>query len=180
MVESAVVVQWFTVAEGVATVALVFLLWKTLKQLEETTKLSRVQVTHRFRPWVGPSGGIEFMRTTEGKEQYVIRMKNYGEIPATNVEARFTMKNEMLDRNIVKNSDVTDNFNLGPLLPNMEKRYWFFIDSDMIQRAKNNAADIFIALYFAYEFGGGSSGYGMISHYDASSNTFLHKEMWVD
>lgn len=148
--------------------------------MEETSKLSRVQVAHRFRPWIGPSSGIEFMHTTpEGRQQFVITLKNYGEIPASNVVAIFTMKNEMPSRDILS-SDGIDKFSLGPLLPNMEKRYWFFIDSDAMQKTKDGNAQVFVALYFAYEYAAGRSGYGMISHFDAKANAFVDKDMWVD
>ena len=179
MVDIALVEQWVSIAAGAATVAIIYLLWKTVKELEESSKLSRVQVAHRFRPWVGPSSSIEFMRTAEGKEQFVITLKNYGELPASNLVAMFAMKNEMPNRDIL-NSNSIDKFNLGPLLPNMEKRYWFFIDSEAMQKAKDGNAQIFVALYFAYEFAGGRSGYGMISHFNAETNTFAHKDMWVD
>lgn len=179
MADIVLVEQLVSIAGGVATVAIVFFLWRTMKHLEETTRLSRVQVTHRFRPWVGPSSGVEFMRTAEGKEQFAIKLKNYGEIPSSNVVAMFTMKNEMPTRSTLS-SDGIDKFNLGPLLPNMEKRYWFFIDSHAMQKAKDGNAQIFIALYFGYELMEGKSGYGMISQFDSKTNAFVHKDMWVD
>lgn len=180
MVEIALVEQWVSIGAGVATVFVVYLLWKTVKEMEEASKVSKVQVAHRFRPWVGPSSGIEFMRTTpEGKEQFVVTLKNYGEIPASNVVAMFAMKNEIPTRDKLKADDV-DKFSLGPLLPNMEKRYWFFVDSDTLKRTKDGNGQIFVGLYFAYEFAGGKSGYGMISQFNREVNTFVHKDMWAD
>ena len=157
-----------------------FLFLKTVRQLEETVKLSRIQSVHRFRPWIGPSNSIELMSASQGRQQFSITLKNYGEIPASNVVAMFMMKNDMMTRDAIKNSDSKDSFSLGPLLPNMEKRYWFFIDSDLIQKAKDGDAQIFISLYFAYEHHVGKSGYGMVSHYDPKINGFMHKDMWVD
>jgi len=90
------------------------------------------------------------------------------------------MKNEMMTRDTLKNSNGADSFNLGPLLPNMEKRYWFFIDSDLLQKAKDGSAQIFISLYFSYEHLGGKSGYGMVSQFEPKINGFVHKDMWVD
>jgi len=181
MVEAALIEQWVSIAAGVATVAIIFLLWKTVKEMQETSRLSKVQLELRFRPWIGPSSGIELMRTTsEGKQQFVITIKNYGQAPASNVVAMFMMKNEMPTRDTLRSSDGIDKFSLGPLLPYMEKRYWFFIDSDTIQKTKDGNAKIFVALYFTYEFSGGRSGYGMISHFNAETNTFAHKDMWVD
>ncbi|MEX1054362.1 MAG: hypothetical protein WEC35_08195, partial [Nitrosopumilaceae archaeon] len=134
----------------------------------------------RFRPWIGPLNSIEFMSTNQGRQQFSITLKNYGEIPASNVVAMSMMKNEMMTRDALKNSNGADNFNLGPLLPNMEKRYWFFIDSDLVQKAKDGNAQIFISLYFAYEHPGGKSGYGMVSQFEPKTNGFVHKDMWVD
>ncbi len=181
MIDFGTIQQWISIASGIATVAVVYLLWRTVTQFEETAKVSKVQLTHRFRPWVGPSSGIEFMHTTpEGQDQFAITLKNYGELPASNVTAMFAMKNTMPSRDILKNSDGIDKFSLGPLLPNMEKCYWFFIDSDLMQKAKDDNTQIFVAIRFAYEFLGGRSGYGMISHFDSKANIFVHRDMWVD
>jgi hypothetical protein len=179
MVEVALIEDWVSIGAGVATVLVVYLLWKTVRHMEETTRLSRVQVAHRFRPWVGPSSGIQFMRAAEGKEQFVVTLKNYGEIPASSVTAMCAKKNEMPKRDVL-NSDGVDKFNLGPLLPNMEKRYWFFVDSDAVKKVKDGNGEIYVALYFSYEYYGGKSGYGMISQFDKQADNFVHRDMWVD
>ena len=63
---------------------IVVLLYRTVKNYAEVAKLSRIKVKQRFRPWIGPSTGkIEFVRSTDGKEQYSIAIKNFGEIAAT-------------------------------------------------------------------------------------------------
>ena len=120
------------------------------------------------------------MSTDEIRDQFSITVKNYGEIPASNVIAKFTMNTESFTKDIIKKSELFSSFNLGPLLPNMEKRYWFFIDSDLVKKAKNGIGQVFIVLYFTYEHHSGSSGYGTISQYDGTTNTFVHKEMWID
>jgi len=107
-------------------------------------------------------------------------MKNYGEIPASNLIAKFIMKTEPFTKEILKKPELFNSFDLGPLLPNMEKRYWFFIDSDLIKKVKNGDGQVFIALYFTYGHRGGNSGYGTISQYDGTTNMFVHKEMWID
>lgn len=168
------------IGTAIATIALVFLFWKTVKQLEVTVKLSKIQANYRFRPWIGPFNNIQFMSTSNNRDQFSITMKNYGEIPASNVIAKFTMSTEPFTKEIIKKSELFTSFNLGPLLPNMDKRYWFFIDSDLINKAKNGTGQVFIALYFTYEHPGGNSGYGIISQYDGTTNTFIHKEMWID
>lgn len=178
--ESSEVTFWFEASKLIVESLIVILLWKTVKDYGEVGKLSRIQTKQRFRPWVGPCSGIQLESMTEEKNhQFVITLKNFGETPATSVVAKFAHKTEPLTRDMLK-SEKTSDFNLGPLLPNMEKRYWFFIDSDLIERAKLDSAKIFIYLYFMYEFDGGKSGYGLISRYDASTNSFIHTDMWVD
>jgi hypothetical protein len=168
-----------SIGTAVATIALVFLFWKTIRQLEETVKLSRIQANYRFRPWVGPFNRIEFLSSKDGRDQFSITVKNYGEIPSPSVIAKYLMKNELPEREIIKSDEVTS-FNLGPLLPNMEKRYWFFIESDLVQKAKEDKIKIFTLLYFQYENMGNNNGYGLISRFDGASNSFVHVDMWID
>lgn len=170
----------FVILNTFGTLILIILFWKTIQHLAEASKNARIQTNYRFRPWVGPTNGIQPMSTIDSRHQFGIDIKNYGEIPASSITAVFKMKNEMMSRDILKNSESLDSFNLGPLLPNMEKRYWFFIDSDLVEKAKNGSASIFTLLYFSYEHLGGKSGYGMISQFDPKTNSFLHKDMWVD
>lgn len=170
-----------SIGTAIGTILLVFLFWKTIKQLEETVKLSRIQSVYRFRPWVGPINNIQFMSTTSnGQDQFSISVKDYGEIPAANVIAKFTMKTEPVTKEILKNPDLFTSFNLGPLLPNMEKRYWFFIDSNLIEKVRKGTGQVFIVLQFTYEHHGGNSEYGSISQYDGTTNMFIHKEMWIN
>lgn len=179
MVDLVAIEQVASIGTAIGTILLVYLFWVALKQMEETVKLSRIQSTHRFRPWIGPSSSIEQIATIEGRQQFSITLKNYGELPSSNVTAVYTMKNQPLTRNSLKENN-SSNFNLGPLLPNMEKHYWFFIESDAIQNAKKSSIPIFISLYFSYEYAAGKSGYGMISQYDSAVDRFVHKDMWVD
>ncbi|HSB57564.1 MAG TPA: hypothetical protein VLD38_07140 [Nitrosopumilaceae archaeon] len=172
--------QIFVILNTLGTIILIVLFWKTIKHLEEASKNARIQTNYRFRPWVGPTNGIKLMSTTDNRHQFGIDIKNYGEIPASNIIAMFKMKNDMMTRDLLKNPESLESFNLGPLLPNMEKRYWFFIDSDLVEKAKNGGTNIFTLLYFSYDHLGGKSGYGMISQYDPKTDLFLHKDMWVD
>ena len=89
------------------------------------------------------------------------------------------MDNEMMSKEDIKSKDI-EKFNLGPMLPSMEKHYWFFIDCDLIQKAQEGKIKIFIALYFEYPLTQGTSGYGMISEYNPKMNSFIHKDMWVE
>jgi hypothetical protein len=172
--------QVFTILNTFGTIILIILFWKTINYLQEQSKNARIQTNYRFRPWIGPTNSIKPMSIVDNRHQFVIELKNYGEIPASNVIAMYKMNTEIMSRELANNSESLDKFNLGPLLPNMEKRYWFFIESDLIEKAKNGSNNIFILLYFVYEHLGGKSCYGMISQYEPKTNSFVHKDMWVD
>ncbi len=167
-----------TLATAVATIVLVFLLWRTVKQVEATVKLSKVQTEFRFRPWIGPVNKIQLIEEEEGKTKFDVTLKNYGELPSTYLKASFKIDTEPINKEKF-NSEQNDKFNLGPMLPNMEKHYWFFIDSELLQKAKNEKTKIFIALNFEYPTPDGASGYGMISEFSPKTNNFIHKDMWV-
>lgn len=44
----------------------------------------------------------------------------------------------------------------------MEKRYWIFINSDIIERTRQGTEQTLVAVHFSYTLEGGKSGYGMI------------------
>ena len=162
-----------------ANIALVFLLYRTVKQLEATVHLSKIQIDYRFRPWIGPLNSIKALPPKGDTNQYDCTIKNYGEIPAQYVKAYCKIDTKIMDRDVFK-SNPGKTFNLGPLLPNMEKHYWVFIDSSLIKKAKEGSEKIFSALYFEYPLSDGKSGYGMISEYDPQNDGFIHKDMWVE
>jgi len=170
-----------TVLYTLATVALVFVLYRTIKQFQSTVEVSRVQTKYRFRPWIGPINQIKDMGTDSksGKHQFDLTIKNYGEIPAQNVRIFCKIDNKMMPKEFYKSEGV-ESFDLGPMLPNMEKHYWIFIDSDMFEKAKEGKEKIVSALYLEYPIADGDSGYGMISEYNKEKNIFVHKEMWVE
>src|SRR5215213_8802674 len=165
--------QYVEVIAGIAEIIIVFLLWKTVLDFSETAKVSRLQSDYRFRPWVGPSSGIQYMQAANGNSQYSITVKNFAEIPASKVTVKYAMKkDEMPKREMLKqatagikvadssSSDGTSHdglttFDLGPLLPQMEKRYWIFIDSDTTKRIKENSGSLYTLLHFGYEYAGG-------------------------
>lgn len=174
----------FGLVLGLATVIvesiIAILLYRTVKDYAEVAKVSRIEAKQRFRPWVGPAGGIEFMRVVDSKNQYSITIKNFGEIPAASVVGMSGARSDLPTRQSINNDGLVK-FNLGPLLPYMEKRYWIFIDSEMIEKSKQANRSIYAVIYFLYEFpSGGKSGYGMISELNPNLNTFVHKDMWVD
>lgn len=171
---------WLELATVIVESIIAILLYRTVKDYAEVAKVSRIEAKQRFRPWVGPEGGITFLREENGKHHYSITIKNFGEIPASSVIGMSSARSERPNRDLLKD-DKLDRFNLGPLLPYMEKRYWIFIDSEVIAEAKKRNMPIYTAVYFLYEFpSGGKSGYGMISELDPNSNAFVHKDMWVD
>ena len=179
-----VIKDYFEVIGVFLDIGVILLLWKTVKDFAELAKVSKLQTEVRFRPWVGPNGGIELLREDDNKKQYSITMKNFGEVPASNVIVSCTITDSMPDKLSILNdntkTDSKNQFKLGPLLPGMEKRYWVFIENERHKEAIEGTSNIFIFIYFLYLFSGGKSGYGMISQLDNKTNNFVHKEMWID
>lgn len=178
-----VINEYFEIMAVFLEMAVVVLLWKTVKDFAELAKVSKLQTEVRFRPWVGPSGGFEFLRNDDAKKQYSIAMKNFGEVPASNVIVTCTISDTKPDKSTsmesTKNNEKNQ-FQLGPLLPGMEKRYWVFIENEKYTKAIEGISNIFIFIYFSYIHSGGKSGYGMISQLDNKTNNFVHREMWID
>jgi uncharacterized repeat protein (TIGR01451 family) len=179
-----VVKDYFEIAGVFLDVGVILLLWKTVKDFAELAKVSKLQTEVRFRPWVGPNGGFELLREDGQKKQYSITMKNFGEVPASNVIVTCTITDSMPAKLSFMNhndkSESSNQFQLGPLLPGMEKRYWLFIENERYRKAMEGTSNIFIFVYFLYLFSGGKSGYGMISQLDNKTSNFVHKEMWID
>lgn len=173
--------KYIAVIAGIAEIIIVFLLWKTVKDFAELAKVSKLQTEVRFRPWVGPSGNIQHVRddSENKKKQYAISIKNFGEVPSTAVTAISVCSESLPKRESLKSPDA-ERFNLGPLLPNMEKRYWIFIDSALMDNAEQGTSGLYVVIYFSYEFAGGKSAYGMISQYDRKSGVFIHRDMWLE
>jgi hypothetical protein len=170
---------WAAIISALANVALVVLLWRTIKQFESTVEVSRIQTEFRFRPWIGPVNNIKKLEhSINQKCQFDIGIKNYGELPASGVTAKFKMDTKMLKREELQSGDV-ETFDLGPLLPNMEKHYWFFIEPDLWKKALEGKEKLYTILYFEYPLESGKSGYGMISEYNQSSQNFVHRDMWI-
>ena len=167
------------IATAAATIALVILLFLTVKQFEAQVEVSRIQTEFRFRPWIGPTGTIKKMEKSISDDcQFDIAIKNYGELPANDVTAKFVKSTEPLTRDSF-NSPTCTTYALGPMLP-MEKHYWFFIDSDLWEKADTGSSTLHTALYFEYDHAGKKSGYGMLSEYNPSAKNFIHKDMWID
>lgn len=173
----------FDVAAVTVQTAIVILLIKTVRDAAEVAKASKIQTKHRFRPWVGPITGIEFMKEFDGAHQFSVAIRNFGELPATNVTASSVVTSDLPSRSLIRDGSISaklDRFVLGPLLPYMEKKYWIFVKPEMMQRAREGAAPLYTLVHFHYEYEGGNSSYGMISQYDPKTNIFTHKDMWVE
>jgi hypothetical protein len=177
--------DYFEIAGVFLDVGILLLLWKTVKDFSELAKVSKLQTEVRFRPWVGPSSGYELIMENNDKKQYSIALKNFGEIPAPNVAVTCSITELMPNKlSFLKsnndNNQSKNQFQLGPLLPGMEKRYWIFIENERYIKAVEGTSNLFIFIYFSYVFSGRKSGYGMISQLDNKTTKFVHKEMWID
>jgi hypothetical protein len=178
-----VINEYFEIMAVFLEMAVVVLLYKTVKDFAELAKVSKLQTQVRFRPWVGPSGGFEYLRDDNDKKQYSIAMKNFGEVPASNVIVTSTISDTKPDKLSVLDSSKqagASEFHIGPLLPGMEKRYWVFVENERYRKTMDGTSNLFVFIYFTYLYSGGKSGYGMISQLDSKTNNFVHREMWLD
>lgn len=170
------IAHWLT---GIGTVVLAFALFKTFKHLEAVTKMTTIETEYRLRPWVGPSSGIKRMdNSINGNIQFSITIKNFGDLPASGVVAKSITSTKTISKENLK--EEISGFNLGPLLPHMEKSYWFFIEPSMWEKIINGNDQLFVGIYFGYPSITGNNGYGMISEFNKNNDTFVHKEMWID
>ena len=171
------IAHWLT---GVGTVVLAIALIKTIKHMEAVTKMTTLEANYRLRPWIGPTGPIKKMEKSISNDyQFDIPIKNFGELAANAVTAKFVKSTKPLSRESLQSINM-DSHNLGPLMPTMEKHYWFFIDSETWKKAESGEEPLYIGLYFEYYTAGTKSGYGMVSDYNSQSKNFIHREMWID
>jgi len=175
--------MWVTLAHwttGIATVVLAVALIKTFKHMEAITKMTTIETEYRLRPWIGPTGSIKKMEKSINDDcQFDITIKNYGEIAASTVIAKFVKSTEPLTRESFQSNNVSS-YDLGPVMPTMEKHYWFFIDSETWKKADSGLTPLYTAMYFEYSHAGKKSGYGMLSEYSPSAKNFVHRDMWID
>jgi hypothetical protein len=171
------VAHWLT---GIGTVVLAVALIRTFKHMEAVTKMSAIETEYRLRPWIAPTGPIKKMEKSINDDcQFDITIKNYGELAASSVTAKFVKSSKPLTRESFQSSDVSS-FDLGPVMPTMEKHYWFFIDSETWKKADSGSEPLYTGLYFEYAHSGKTSGYGMLSEYSSTAKNFIHKDMWID
>ena len=171
------IAHWLT---GIGTIVLAVALVRTFKHMEAVTKMTTIETNYRLRPWIGPTGSIKKMENSITDDcQFDIPIKNFGELAANEVIAKFVKSTKPVTRKSLQ-TETSNSFNLGPVMPTMEKHYWFFIDSKTWKKADSGEEPLHIGLYFEYEITGKKSGYGMLSEYNSQSKNFIHKEMWID
>ena len=171
------IAHWLT---GIGTIVLAIALIRTFKHMEAVTKMTSIETEYRLRPWIGPTSPIKKMEKSISDDcQFDIGIKNFGELAASAVTAKFIKSTEPLTRESLHTSNV-NSFDLGPVMPTMEKHYWFFIDSKTWEKADSGSEPLHTGLYFEYSTAGKKSGYGMLSEYNFTSKNFIHKDMWID
>jgi len=167
-------------ATGIGTVVLAIALIRTFKHMATVTKMTSIETEYRLRPWIGPTGPIKKMEKSISDDcQFDITIKNYGELPASAVTAKFVKSTEPLTRESFESKDVRS-YDLGPVMPTMEKHYWFFIDTETWKKADSGIEPLYTGLYFEYNHAGKKSGYGMLSEYNSTTKNFVHKDMWIE
>ncbi len=167
------IAHWLT---GIGTIVLSIVIIMTFRHLGTTTKMSKIETKFRQRPWVGPSSSLKQMSNSiDGLIQFSITIKNFGYLPASYVKAKSIVDNKQLTRKSL--TQPLSEFNLGPLLPQMEKTYWLLVDPSMWEKISNNESLCF-AIYFEYPSITGLNGYGMISEYNVNQ-TIVNKDMWL-
>ena len=168
-------ISWIFGYSSLGVMAILFS--RTFRDVQKTTELIKLE----SRPWVGPvSGDILSESRIYNKEKFLIKIKNFGGTPAKNVTVNFITQDHKLNREKTKKSQDIENDNLGSLLPSMETSYWFYIDSDKMQKARSNSTEVYIGLYISYDFEKKKNGYGIIGHFDSHENDFVKTEMWED
>lgn len=171
------IAHWLT---GVGTIVLAIALIRTFKHMEVVSKMTSIETEYRLRPWIGPTGPIKKMEKSISDDcQFDIAIKNFGELAASAVTAKFVNSPEPLTRESLQSNNGSS-YDLGPVMPTMEKHYWFFIDSELWKKADSGSEPLHIGLYFEYTTAGKKSGYGMLSEYNSTSKNFIHKDMWID
>jgi len=174
---------WVTLAHwttGIGTVVLAIALVRTFHHMQAVTKMTSIEVEYRLRPWIAPTGPITKMEKSISDDcQFDVAIKNYGELAANSVTAKFVKSTKPLTRESFQSNDV-NSYDLGPVMPTMEKHYWFFIDSETWKKADSGLEPLYTGLYFEYTHAGKKSGYGMLSEYSSTTKNFIHKDMWID
>jgi len=99
------IAHWLT---GIGTVVLAVALIRTFKHMEAVTKMTSIETEYRLRPWIGPTGPIKKMEKSISDDcQFDIIIRNYGEIPANAVTAKFVKSSKPLTRESFQSNNVS-------------------------------------------------------------------------
>lgn len=169
---------------GIGTIVLVILIVKTLRHMKIATRFAEIQTDYKFRPWIGPSNPIKEIEGDEKNIRFEIMLKNFGDLPAPSVTVISMISDVQITREQITSDQGSSKsvhvFNIGPMLPNMEKRYWLYVNKDLFTNSLASKKIIHTAMYFRYDNVKKTNGYGMISELNPETKSFVHKEMWVD
>ena len=169
---------------GIGTVVLVILIVKTLRHMESATKFTEIQTNYKFRPWIGPNSFIKEIDQDGKNNRFEIVLKNFGDLPASRVIIKSIVSENEITKEQITGEQSASNFmhvfDIGPMLPNMEKRYWLYVNNDLLKKSLESKTIIHTAMYFQYENLGKTNGYGMISELNPETKVFVHKKMWAD
>ena len=169
---------------GIGTIVLVILIVKTLKHMKIATRFTEIQTNYKFRPWIGPANTIREIEGDGNNTRFEILLKNFGDLPAASVTViAVASENKISREQITCDNPVLENihvFNIGPMLPNMEKRYWLYVNNALIKNSIDSKKIIHTGMYFRYENLNIKNGYGMISELNPQTKSFVHKDMWTD
>ena len=117
------IAHWLT---GIGTIALAIALIRTFKHMEAVTKMTSIETEYRLRPWIGPTGPIKKMEKSISDEcQFDITLKNFGELAASNVTAKFVKSTKPFTRESLQSTNGSS-YDLGPVMPTMEKTLLVF------------------------------------------------------
>jgi len=147
-------------------------------------EISHVKIYHKMEklsitPSIGAINNTLFGTKLNNKEKFIIKLKNFGETPAKTVTVYFTLQNKTPTKEKLYDNKEND-LDLGPMLPFMEKSYWFYVDSDVMQKLRKNEEQIYACLFISYESEGGKYQYGIVYKYDSHEDGFVKTEMWED
>jgi hypothetical protein len=160
---------------GFGTIILAILVFRTFQHLAAASKAAEIETEYKLRPWIGPTGIIKEINSDSTKKRFEVMVKNFGDLPASDVTASSLVKLEKITRDDLKSQK--NSISLGPILPNMEKRYWIDIPIEMVEKQKEGK--IFTGILFEYPLSFGKSEYGLISEVSVPLFVFAHTDMWT-
>lgn len=168
------ILQIFVIIGMFALVVWLFF-WGKNMQIE----FSMVQLAESStRAWVGPiDSSVIYPSNNEKENSYFVELKNFGVIKAKNITASFVIQKQRPTRNQFQDSNRSKS-SLGALFPNMDTKYSFTVDSELMQKTVNGQNSLYVGIYFYYEFRDNHSGFGLISRFNPVTKLFERSETW--